>query len=57
MKFPQRQFYISTQISLKIIPKVTIDANMSAFVQVITWYLLGIQPFPESIVMKISDNI
>ena len=49
-----KSFFISIQISLKFVPKGSID-NKAVFVQVMAWRRKGDKPLPESMLTQFTD--
>ena len=53
--FMNEMFCISIQISLKFVPKGTID-NKLALIQVMAWRQTGDKPFPEPMLTQFTDT-
>ena len=52
--FVNERFCISIQISLKFVPKGSVD-NKSALVQVMAWRRTGDKPLPEPVLTQVTD--
>ena len=48
------EFCILTKISLKFVPKTSID-NKAALVQVMAWRRVGDKPLPEPMLIQFTD--